>query len=266
MFYLKEFFKIFEDSPFKGASFVFLTSLLAISLTHREWINHLVVQITPEKMVHPYFVAFLEGSSNLTQLQNVMKEFPGIISVQKRDSSESKLKIMKLVSKLGKGYGLDEKLMNHHSLKITLNPSLSRESLEFVRSQMIKLGKKNNLNASDIKYPELTKEMQAHPFYQFIEKAGDWGLIFILTFFWAVSYLLCYPYFRSRSYLIEKFQRKKNVSSKILSTGMGLILILFGAFGIWNGTLKILDLGVLIALFVTAWSFMLLDWRWNSRL
>lgn len=265
MFYLKEFFKIFEDSPIKGAMFLFWSCVLASSLTHRVWISQTIQQITPEKMIHPYFVAFLEGPTHLKKMKNIMKEFPGVISVKDRDNSQSKKKVMKLISALGKDYTLDKDLMSYHSIKVILNSSLSRESLEFVRSQIVKLGKKNQLSASLIKFPEITKEMQNHPFYYFIKKVGDWGVISLFIVCWLVSYWLCYPLFRSRGYLIEKFQRKKQVSSKIVSSGLGLIFIFFTSFAIWNGTIHIADLLILMFLFVIAWIFMLSDWRWNSR-
>lgn len=266
MFYLKEFFKCIGEAPLRGASFLFFSCLLALGLTHRPWIVKTVERITPEKMVKPYFVAVLDGSVNSDKMKLFLTKLPGVLTVDEDETERSRSKLTSLVGQLGSDYKLDSSLLNFRSLRIVLNPSLSSESLDFVRSQVVKMGGKEHVTATEVKFPEVTAVMKAHPFYAFIARAGDWGVIGLLSVFWIISYWLCYNVFRSRSYLIEKFQRKKLVAAKSIATGLGLVFIVFSAAGIWNGTLKIFDSVLLLMVFSVFWTFSMQEWRWKPTL
>lgn len=263
MFYLIEFFKSLGESLIRGFSFLALTCLLAFSLTHRSWIAGTIEQISPEKMVNPFFVAVLDGAVDTNKLRTVINSLPGVMDIDDRDASQSQAKLKKLIAQLGTDYELSSDMMNFRSLKIVLNPSLSAESLNFVRSQVVKAGGEKHVTATDVRYPEVTGVMKTHPFYSFLAQAGDWGVIGILSFLWMISYWLCYDIFRSRSYIIEKFQRRKLVAAKCLATGLAIVVVSFSALGIWNGTLKFFDLILLIMVFSVFWTFSMQEWRWK---
>lgn len=266
MFYLTEFFKSLGDSLLRGLSFFLFTCLLALGLTHRPWIAKTIEKVTPEKMVNPYFVAVLDGAAHADRIRNVIGKLPGVVSIDDSDTERGQARLSALVSDLGSAYSLSQDLMSFKSIRIVLSPSLSPESLDFVREQVVKLGGKEHVTATDVKYPEITGLMKTHPFYVFLHKAGDWGVIGILALLWIVSYWLCYNVFRSRSYLIEKFQRKKLVAAKTLAMGLGIVTLAFGGLGIWNGTLRVLDFAVLFMIFSVFWTFSMQEWRWKPTL
>jgi hypothetical protein len=266
MFYLKEFFKCIGEAPLRGASFFLFSCLLAISLTHRPWIASNVEKITPEKMVSPYFVAVLDGTVDIENVKIALSKLPGIMSIDDKESERSRSKLNALVGELGADYSMDSDLMNFKSLRIVMSPSLSLESLDFIREQVEKMGGKNHVTATEIKYPEITSVMKAQPFYRFLAKAGDWGVVSFLALCWVICYWLCYDVFRSRSYIIEKFQRKKLVAAKTIATGLGIVFITFTAAGIWHGTLKFFDLVILLMLFSVFWTFSMQEWRWKPTL
>lgn len=147
-----------------------------------------------------------------------------------------------------------------------MSPSLSMESLDFVRNQVVKMGGKDHVSATDVKFPEVTGVMKAHPFYHYLARAGDWGVVGLIAIMWMISYWLCYDVFRSRSYIIEKFQRKKLVAAKSIATGLSVVFVLFAAIGIWNGTLKFFDSIILLMIFSVFWTFSMQDWRWKPTL
>jgi hypothetical protein len=266
MFYLKEFFKSIGESPIRGTSFVLFSCLLAMSLTHRSWIANTIEKVTPEKMVNPYFVAVIDGSVDTMKVKEVLTRLPGVVSIDDKESERSRGKLNKLVSQLGSDYALDANLMDFKSLRVILSPSLSTESLDFVREQVVKLGGKEHVSATEVKYPEVTSVMKAHPFYRFLIKAGDWGVVAIAAILWIVSFWLCYDVFRTRSYIIEKFQRKKLVAAKSIACGLGIVFALFTAVGIWNGTLKFFDSVILLMVFSVFWTFSMQEWRWKPTL
>ena len=266
MFYLKEFFKSIGESPIRGMSFLLFSCLLAMGLTHRSMIAKTIEQVTPEKMVNPYFVAVVDGSVDASRIKGMLAKLPGIVAIDDKESDRSRSKLNTLVKQLGTDYSLSSDLMNFKSLRVVMSPSLSVESLDFVRDQVVKLGGKDHVSATEIKYPEVTSVMKSHPFYGFLAKAGDWGVIAIIALCWIISYWLCYDVFRSRSYIIEKFQRKKLVAAKSIATGLGIVLIAFTALGIWNGTLKFFDSVILFAVFSVFWTFSMQEWRWKPTL
>lgn len=266
MFYLIEFYKSLGESLFRGLSFFGLSCLLAFALTHRPWIANTIEKVSPEKMVNPFFVAVLDGSVDASKLRTIVQGLPGVTAIDERDASQGQAKIKQLVKQLGSDYKLSAELMDFRSLRIMLSPSLSAESLEFVRDQVIKAGGETHVTATNVKYPEVTGVMKSHPFYSFLARAGDWGVIGILALAWMISYWLCYDLFRSRSYIIEKFQRRKLVAAKTLATGLTTVVVAFAALGIWNGTLKFFDLIILFMVFSVFWTFSMQDWRWKPTL
>ena len=108
--------------------------------------------------------------------------------------------------------------------------------------------------------------MKTHPFYKFIGKAGDWGVIALVAICWIISFWLCYDLFRSRSYIIEKFQRRKLVASKTIAVGLSVVVVTFSALGLLNGTLKFFDTIILLMVFSVFWTFSMQDWRWKPTL
>lgn len=266
MFYLTEFFKSLGESFFRGFSFFFFSCLLAFTLTHRPWVASTVEKISPEKIVNPYFVAVMDESVDAAKLKNLVGRLPGVLSIQDKNQEESRGKLGQLVSQLGSDYQVSDDLMNFKTVRISLNPTLSQESLSFVRDQVVKFGGSEHLTATDVKYPEVTSVMKSHPFYNFLGKAGDWGVIGIVALCWVISFWLCYDVFRSRSYIIEKFQRKKFVASKTLAVGLATVIVLFTGMGLLNGTLKFFDFVILFMIFSVFWTFSMQDWRWKPTL
>lgn len=236
-----------------------------MSLTHRPWIDSMLSKISPEKMVNPYFVAVMDGTVNSEKLAAVIDELPGVIAVSE-STSQGKAKLQSLMGTLGSDYSLNANLLSFRSYRFVLSPSLSPESLEFIRGQAVKMGGKDHLTATEIKYPELTSVMKTHPFYNFLGRAGDWGVVSIIALCWIISYWLCYDVFRSRAYIIERFQRKKLVASKALATGLSSVVVFFIALGLWHGTLKVFDLVILLMVFSIFWTFSMQNWRWKPTL
>ncbi len=265
MFYLTEFFKTLGESLLRGFSFFLLTCLLAFSLTHRPWIARTIDRISPDKLVNPYFVAVIDGTVDAGRVKTVLGQLPGVVTVNDK-GNESRGKIQLLVKQLGEEYALDSELLNFKSLRVVLSPSLSAESLEFIRDQVVALGGEEHVSATPIKYPEITTVMKAHPFYDFLAKAGDWGVVGVVALLWIISYWLCYDVFRSRSYIIEKFQRRKLVAAKTIATGLGVVAVLFAALGVWNGTLKFFDSVLLLMVFSVFWTFSMQEWKWKPTL
>lgn len=266
MFYLKEFFKSIGEAPIRGMSFLLFSCLLAMGLTHRSWVAGTISLVSPEKMVNPYFVAVIDGEVDGEKMRDYLSRLPGVVSIDDKESEKSRSKIISLVKDLGADYSVGSDLLDFKSYKVTMNPALSIESLSFIRSQAVKQGGKEHVSATEIKYPEVTSSMKTHPFYVFLGKSGDWGFLALVAVCWSISFALCYNVFRSRAYIIEKFQRKKFVAAKSVAWGLSAVFISFTCLGIWNGTLKVFDLVILFMVFSIFWTFLMQEWRWKPTL
>lgn len=214
-------------------------------------------------MVNPFFVAVIEQSPDAGTDVDRLKTIQGVAGVIIDDQEESKQKISSLVSGLGADYVIDQNLLSFKTVKVLLSPSLSQESLEYVRSEVLKSAKIDSINASDVKYPELASTMQSHPFYLYLKRMGDWGVVGVISLLWIISYWLLFDTFRARGYLIEKFQRKRLVAAKSMAAGLSIIYALFIGFGIWNQTLKFFDIIILFMIFSVVWTFMMKQWKWK---
>ncbi|MFY7991829.1 MAG: hypothetical protein ACOVP4_00935 [Bacteriovoracaceae bacterium] len=265
MFYLKEFFKSIGDSVFRGFSFFFFSCLLAFALTHRPWVQNIVEQVTPEKMVSPYFSVVIDQSVDKDAFLAKVKRLPGVQLVDDRVNEAAQEKLNKLVAELGADYQMSAPTEMMTALKIVMTGSISMESMQFIKAQVERSVGKEHLTSGEIKFPEITKSMSGHPVYSFLKSSGAWGVIGLLTLGWIISFWLCYDTFRTRSYLIERYQRKKFVAAKSIASGLGVVLLGFMGLGILNGTLKVFDIIILLMVFSVFWTFSMQDWKWRNN-
>ena len=107
----------------------------------------MVDKISPEKIVNPYFVAVMDDKVDAVKLKSLITKLPGVLGIEDKSSAESRGKIDQLVKQLGTDYQVSTELMNFKSVRIALNPSLSQDSLEFVREQVVKFGGRDHMTA-----------------------------------------------------------------------------------------------------------------------
>jgi hypothetical protein len=264
MFYLVEFFKSLSELFIRGILFFIFTCVLSFTLSHRSVISKMIEKVSPEKLVNPYFVVVLDGNTDVQKFQELIQVLPGVLKIDEKESEASKQRVMNLIKELGPDYKIGEDQINFKSVRIILSSSLSQESLEFVRDQVVKMSKDQKITATPIKYPEVTKVLNTHPFYYYLKKIGDWGIVGFFSLLWIASYWLCYDIFRSRAYLLEKFQRRKYVAAKSLAMGLGLVFILFTILSILNGVFKLFDLVILFMILSVFWTFSMQDWKWKN--
>jgi hypothetical protein len=229
-------------------------------------VGKLLNQISPEKLVNPYFVAVLSGKVDSEKFKKVIRKLPGVILVDEKTNDQSRRKLDRLVKDLGHQYKINSEIMDFKSVRIILNPSLSTESFEFIREQVEKLIGKDNVKTTEIKFPEVTKAMKSHAFYRYLTDVGDWGVVAVVSLFWIISYWLCYDIFRSRAYIVEKFQRRKFVAAKTLAIGLGLIYLVFTILSIWSGAFKLFDLIILFMIMSVFWTFSMQEWKWKPTI
>lgn len=226
MFYLNQFFKSILRAHILGVLFVFMTILLISVTMNRHYITNMIDQVDDQSH-RPYFNALISKNINLNSISRKLNSLPGVekVKITKKIDAKKEFSNLSLKSKVLKRL----QSMNYSSLTVELNQNIQNKSKKLVREYLARLVGKKSLTLSKIKYP--IQEQRVETLKDKVLSYSDLIVIVILSLVW--SFLFSYivkrnnPYF----YLLEKFQRRKEVRLKSLSFGT---LILFGLTVLFN--------------------------------
>ncbi len=216
-------------------------------------------------MVNPYFSIVIDQTVDKEAFLAKVSSLPGVQFVDDKVNQQAQEKLNKLVAELGTDYQMTAPSELMTAFKVVMNQTISVETMQFIKAQVERTGGKDHITSGAIRFPEIAKSMSGHPVYSFLKHSGSWGIIAILALAWMISFWLCYDVFRTRSYLIERFQRKKYVAAKSIASGLGVVVLLFSGLGIFNGTLKVFDVIILLMVFSVFWTFSMQDWKWRNN-
>lgn len=219
MLYLGIVFNVWRKH-FLGTTLFVLSSLSAITVSmYHDKIESWVGQ----KIEAPksFFHAIVAGEENHQRLARKLRELPGVESVNVIDDNSLKAQWGQMIA----DWGLDDlknfeglRELNYSGLKIVFRDALSERSEKLVMEYVQRLAGKDNVTMSTIKRPEpelfmvSKKGIFEKPLYWFY---GILGLVWFLSLFNFNDHL------QRESYLVETYQRTKNVQ---LAVAMIVIL------------------------------------------
>ena len=248
MFYLKEFFKCFQSNPFKIICLCISSVLLGLSVTYKGFIQLKIKERFSEEIVTPHFYALLSKKINLKKMKNKLGSLPGIKSISYLDEKKIKKKVNKEVGALKLNEALFKK--KYTALKVVFDYDLSLEGQSLIKKYInryvgeidIVIGK----TIGEKKYKErvLKEEVKIKKIY--------WGGIFSpLIIYWIISFVVFSKGIWKKSYLIESFQRKKNVHLKILLSGVLFLIGVIITFSVIKKGPGLVNFFFLVVLFIT---------------
>ena len=125
-------------------------------------------------------------------------------------------------------------------MKVALSPDLQTRSQDLIRNYLSRLAGDKDVTMGAVKKPLVTQKRDTKSY----TRALALGLPTILVIFYLVSLLLMKGTLGKSSFLLETYQRKKNVFEKSLFFGQAPILsfLIYGA--LFNGTAGIAALMV----------------------
>jgi hypothetical protein len=253
MFYLNEFVKLLKYYPIRFIIFIFLTFIIALLFIQKGLVEKEIRKRFSEEIKTPHFFSLLPEKSKNKILERKLNDLPGIEKIQlvKVDQIDKKMK--GLISELD----LNKKIFGTKfiGLKIFFEKRLSIKGQNLIKKYLSRfVGRYNIVIGETISEKNYVKKKEESD-----RRVGRifWIFnIFPITILWIVSFRFLSKNIKKRSYLIENYQRKKNVHLKTLLAGM-LSLFLVSIFVLMNfGAVNYAN-SILVFLFFILSSFLL---------
>ena len=263
MFYLKEFFKCFQSNPFKVTCLCISSVLLGFSLTQKEFIQLKIKERFSEEIVTPHFYALLSKKINLKKMKNKLGSLPGIKEIVYLDEKEIKKKVNQEVGALKLNEVLFKK--RYIALKVIFDYDLSMDGQNLIKKYLNRyVGEVDIIIGKTIgekKYKERVVKENAK-----IKKIYWGGIFSPLVIYLIISFFIFSKGIWKKSYLIENFQRKRNVHLKILLSGISFLSLIIMIFSMIKNNSGIIEFFFLIFLFLVlsiVANFQYRDQKWT---
>jgi hypothetical protein len=226
MFYLSEFFKLLKLN--KILMGIFCLSIVGVITTfeQKDSLKKKILENNTSKQL-PYFNALVQDSVNIENIQRKMKELPGVISVAVLESKSFKRELQKLQGSFDKEILSELTDINLKKIKIVLEKGLLEKNQNLIREYLSRLAGKDSVTLGGVKAPLLNKKHSESTQVKIL-KWTDLYLLSLLSLFFLISTVLLQKNVNKHAFIIERFQRRKNVKFKIMMTGatvMSLIAI-----------------------------------------
>lgn len=233
MFYLTNFFKVLIDQKFKGLAFIVLSFALCFSLLRRDEVKK-IFSFSQKIIQKPYFNALLPSSREASIIASRLERLPGVEEVKliKHNIDPKKINAV--------GANLSAEVLNsvlgqdYQTIKVVLEKDLEVRSQSLIKEYLGRLVGDRDVTISEIKTPGKIEINQNDPSF-FIDNYGDLYVAIILSVLWLFSCFGIISYIQVNSYLIEKFQRKKDVAMKTFLSGVCVLftpaIIYFASLG-----------------------------------
>ncbi|AYF45460.1 MULTISPECIES: hypothetical protein [Halobacteriovorax] len=226
MFYLKELARFSKNNLFGQILFSILTMTLVVAVSNYNHFEAKISRALPSMQNEYYFNALVDGDLNTNSITRKIKGLPGVKAIESISASKN----LNVTKQLKDVLDLDKneitEVISMKGLKIILDEKVSESSTNLIREYLVRLTGKDNVVLGGIRkkisnhqsWKEVMTEVKRRP----LQVA-----IVVLSIFWIVAFVAIRKDLKQVSYLIEKFQRKKNVALKMYLTNI-LIWTLFG--------------------------------------
>ncbi len=247
MFYLKHFFKVLIKSPLRGGFLVLFSILLVFSLGQRKFLEEQFLKLIPESKAGSYFYALVSSSESYQTIISQMGVLPGVHKIELLSEAEIKEEVKNVLGNLN----ISEQVidLNYVGLKVIYTKDLKPRAQELVRDYLTHLSGEGNITLGAIRTESQVETKKD----QLIATIKAWGYSIYLVFIsilWSISLFSIRAKISETSYLLENYQRKKNIALKMAILGLGLIFVLSAASTLAVGFPQLLNLGLSFILFI----------------
>ena len=248
MFYLNHFFKVIAKSPLRGFFLIFFSIALVFSLGQRPFLEEQFMKMIPENKAGSYFYALIASSESYQSIATQMGVLPGVHKVEILSEAQIKEEVKNILGTLQVQVkdGLID--LNYVGLKIIYSRDLKPRAQELVRDYLTHLAGEGNITLGAIKTADTTLEKKN----QLITAIKEWGYslyVGLLLIFWMISLISVRTKIAETSYLLEAYQRRRNIALKMAVIGLTLIFIVATSTTFILGMPKFLNLGIALVLF-----------------
>lgn len=219
MFYLKELVRFSKNNFLGQTLFSILTISLVVAVSNYKFFEAKISRALPSVQNEYYFNALVDGNLNTNSITRKIKGLPGVKAIENISSSKN----LNVTNKLKGVLDLDKneitEVISMKGLKIILDEKVSESSTSLIREYLVRLTGKDNVVLGGIR-KKISNQQSWKEVMNEVKKRPLQFLIVVLSLFWLVAFLSIKKDLKQVSYLIEKFQRKKNVALKMYFTNI----------------------------------------------
>lgn len=246
MFYLKTIFSFFIKKKVLGLNFLVFSFLFCFSFVGEDFIQSTISKKVNFNAQFTYFNALIPSRVNLQRVKDKMQTLPGVKKVEVYGEKKLKNNIKSLLTNLEVDLPKAVRSLNFTGLRIIYQNGLEVRTQELVRDFLKKFVRDNSLSISGIKTHKTIKGSH-FALKEFLGRHLSLVLMVFFSILWFTSLNLIKREFLNECFLLENFQRRRNIALKSMFSFMGLVMCLNILLVSLLGTINILfTLSVLI--------------------
>ncbi len=227
MFYLDFALKKILKNPFRALSFISLSILLTSVSAYYNLIQEKVSLFTKIQTMGPSFHALVNSKENAHWIARKINEIPGVTNVnvieKEKIASDARKQLLGIVKdnltvNESAHDDVTENILNSsfYGIKVVCDKGTSDRAISLLKEYMTRLagGPENIIFGKITEFNQQVK-MQGE-LTLFMKKELIPIALFVIFLFWIISFFIFEGKLREASYLIEKFQRRRQVAFKTL--------------------------------------------------
>lgn len=236
MFYLSHFLKLFLTYPVRALSFSLLGLMTFALLVLQVPVTQEIEKFTQGESKNAYFHALVSGRENHARISRNLMNLPGVETVEILSENLIKEQVKEIIGSISVDIPENLFQLNYAGLKIIFSEGLKANSQVLIRDYLQRLVGDSQVTMSAVKQVNNEKKIGFWKLY--IEKYGFWVLWFVVLSSWLAVSLFFIQGLRKQAYLLEQFQRRKNVGAKMYISGQTILMMAFVGvclmFAEWN--------------------------------
>ncbi len=221
MFYLSHFFQTVRQFPIRFLLIVISTIALFFSASHRDFINEVSGLNKTQQVFHPYFHALISSKQNIPWISRKLKELPGVEKVEILENEKLNQQVQSLLEGMDGDIAQAVGELSLAGVKVVTRSELEERSIQLLKDYLIRLSGSDTTVGATV-FPPKKRLMSAYSWQSWFSEI----IISICFISWVLSILAFTKPIKKSAYLIEQFQRRRNVAMKTWLSGACILVIL----------------------------------------
>ena len=205
-----------------GISYLLVSLLLIFVMVQQKSINQLVESKLMIDSSGQYFYSLIATTSDIRSLFRKLSVLPEIARIEIMKKDRIKQNVQKILKELNVGDISSILELDYAGMKVMLAKDIKKEGADLIREYMVRLAGSSNIVLGDVNgvgEDEAKKERKLQRFKSIIYPL----IVALLGIFWLVLFIRFDGEVKKVSYLVEQYQRRKNVSMKVFLWSVFLV-------------------------------------------
>ncbi|MBY0516876.1 MAG: hypothetical protein K2P81_08215 [Bacteriovoracaceae bacterium] len=266
MFYLKEFFSTLLDIKGRGAFFLLSSLMLAFVCAFRPSVQSTITALAPEAWARPYFTALFDSTVEKQDVLDEIANRPEVASVETLANQETGGVLGRLISQIGQDYAGKVQDVAAFGLRIILKNQTFMPAGETLLNGLEESYGREHVTTSGLRTPRVGGLFQTHPIFKYLSRYGFFGVFVPVLTVWIFAFVLCFPHFSRRAWLVERYQRRHLVRAKMVASGLASFVLIATLSSLVLQGPDLIGVALIVACFSIPWTATMREvkWRWQN--